>query len=567
MRLLSRVLRPPVLLFVGGGAVGVCLAVALGDTVGSLWDRVTSKAERSWAAWVADTRPPADEWVGHGFRLEPHATGLDFPARLVRASGSSMRDDGDPMYFVAELPGAIRLVTKAGQVHTVATGLLNFDWKPIMEIGLMGLTVEPDSEALFAGMGYWDEVGGVYRNRIERLTLEGSPPKVVQRRVIFDAKNEATIASYCIQFVELGPDGWLYVGVGKGANERDAQDLNRFAGKILRMDLQGRAVPDNPFYDATAPGAPKSYVYAFGFRNPFDIVWDATSSEAVVSDVGPGVDRLLRLRKGLNYCFGSGDGDTVMRSNALYSWGGSSFAPTGVALAPASQFGEGAGTFLYTGLFGPVTRPGPNDGKAILRFPFDSRGALAGAPEVVVKYNGPFFSSVADVIAFPDALYFAEFYGPGDGPPRGKGIVYRVVRSEESDVPDISDDLVGAARGRVLFNTKGCIACHDLGDRSVKEGRALGGVGPRLEKKLGGREYEKKLDAYLTRSGATFVKNRPKYELLKRLNGPSRVRRWFRLHLADPRFDHPEGKMMAYDMLDARDVDALADLLLGERYR
>ncbi len=41
-------------------------------------------------------------------------------------------------------------------------------------------------------------------------------------------------------------------------------------GKILRLDpLTGNGVPSNPYYDATAPRAPRSRVWALGLRNPF----------------------------------------------------------------------------------------------------------------------------------------------------------------------------------------------------------------------------------------------------------------------------------------------------------
>lgn len=49
-----------------------------------------------------------------------------------------------------------------------------------------------------------------------------------------------------------------------------AQMINSFSGKVLRMDPNtGNGLPSNPFYDATAPRAPRSRVWALGLRNPY----------------------------------------------------------------------------------------------------------------------------------------------------------------------------------------------------------------------------------------------------------------------------------------------------------
>ena len=47
--------------------------------------------------------------------------------------------------------------------------------------------------------------------------------------------------------------------------------------QILRLTLDGRPAPGNPFGDAT---------YAYGFRNPFGLAWDAYRGRLVMSEVG-----------------------------------------------------------------------------------------------------------------------------------------------------------------------------------------------------------------------------------------------------------------------------------------
>ena len=48
-----------------------------------------------------------------------------------------------------------------------------------------------------------------------------------------------------------------------------SQLIDSHCGKILRIDpATGEGLPSNPFYDAAAPSAPRSRVWALGFRNP-----------------------------------------------------------------------------------------------------------------------------------------------------------------------------------------------------------------------------------------------------------------------------------------------------------
>lgn len=51
-----------------------------------------------------------------------------------------------------------------------------------------------------------------------------------------------------------------------------AQLVNTHNGKVLRIDPDtGDGLPSNPFFDPLAPDAPRSRVWALGFRNPFRI--------------------------------------------------------------------------------------------------------------------------------------------------------------------------------------------------------------------------------------------------------------------------------------------------------
>ncbi|WP_089942047.1 PQQ-dependent sugar dehydrogenase [Candidatus Entotheonella palauensis] len=69
-----------------------------------------------------------------------------------------------------------------------------------------------------------------------------------------------------------------------------SQLINSHAGKILRLDpATGDGVPSNPFFDASAPRAPRSRVWALGLRNPFRMALRPESGSSVAADGDPGV--------------------------------------------------------------------------------------------------------------------------------------------------------------------------------------------------------------------------------------------------------------------------------------
>jgi len=536
-----------------GVLLGIALTVLAGPRVRELSARIQSKLARELGELRGAEADGSGWQPATGYALEVHARELDYPVRIVFRPGARP-DAAGPLYYVAELPGRIRWIDAAGASHVLTEGLLNFEWPELTELGLMGLAIAPDASGLYLTLTYWDAAAGVYRNRIDRLELGPDGTTAGERRTLLDLAGEATVASYCIQFVSVGPDGKLYVGVGKGGDPTSSQDEDLFAGKILRLLPDGSAAPDNPFFDPAAPTAARSYVYALGFRNPFDLTWDPVSGSAFVSDVGPGIDRVLRLERGRNYCFGDASGEDAMRCNALYTWGpGGGYAPTGITTWSDS---------LVVGLFGAVHMPGPNRGKHVERFALDDVGALESGSTPVVSYTGAYFSSVTDIDVLDGNLYFLDLYGTGNLSHRGKGVVYRLKPSAAAALPN---GVPGARSGAELFAGLGCAACHTRAQSDAPlEGPALDpGFGARLVERLDGAAYAQLLDELAARPGQYFAERRELYAQLRASSGRARARLWFSEHLRDPRFDNPEGKMPAFAALDEAELETLTDFVLG----
>ncbi len=69
-----------------------------------------------------------------------------------------------------------------------------------------------------------------------------------------------------------------------------ALNIHSLNGKILRLDPEtGSGAPSNPFYDPADPDAPRSRVWALGFRNPYRFMWVPETGSHFAEDGDPGV--------------------------------------------------------------------------------------------------------------------------------------------------------------------------------------------------------------------------------------------------------------------------------------
>jgi hypothetical protein len=94
--------------------------------------------------------------------------------------------------------------------------------------------------------------------------------------------------------LQFGPDGLLYDGLGDGGSggdpHKNAQNLGRLLGKILRIDPSKRSggrpygIPStNPFVGRK--GA-RPEIYAYGLRNPWRFSFDRSTGDMTIADVG-----------------------------------------------------------------------------------------------------------------------------------------------------------------------------------------------------------------------------------------------------------------------------------------
>lgn len=91
----------------------------------------------------------------------------------------------------------------------------------------------------------------------------------------------------------------LLLASGDGFDYREsAQIRNSMLGKVLRMDLNGKAKADNPF----AADKAAAFLWTMGHRNPQALLFDEQSGVVYSHEHGPaGGDEINIIKKGLNY--------------------------------------------------------------------------------------------------------------------------------------------------------------------------------------------------------------------------------------------------------------------------
>lgn len=255
-------------------------------------------------------------------------------------------DDNGRMY-VWEKKGVVRVVDTAGNLYPAPLVDLSEEVSNWKDHGLMGFTLDND----FLANGYFyllyaldlhhyhyygtpdyhpdstvtwkPTIGRVVRYRADPTTaylrvLEGSR-KVLMGETLADGI-PLMYEFHGLGALLMGEDGTLLVSAGDGTSnggpdtggdaygtmaseaiasgiitpDEDlgsyrAQYLANYNGKIMRIDPEtGAGLASNPFYQADAPRAPQSRIWAYGLRNPYRIQIRPNSGSHYAEDGDPG---------------------------------------------------------------------------------------------------------------------------------------------------------------------------------------------------------------------------------------------------------------------------------------
>lgn len=218
----------------------------------------------------------------------------------------------------------IVVVKRSGRVRTIGP-VSGQQVASGSEAGLLGLAIDPqDPTSVFAYLSTAQD------NRVVRMSYRNG--RLADTRVI-------------IEGIPLGPgihqggrlafdnSGSLFVSTGDAGKPELAQDTGSMAGKILRVDTDGKPHPDNPF---------NNRVFSYGHRNVQGLAFDA-QGRLWASEFGADAsDELNRIKRGGNYGWPevegmSGDKDTeFVEPQAI--WPTDDASPAGIAITRGTVF-------------------------------------------------------------------------------------------------------------------------------------------------------------------------------------------------------------------------------------
>lgn len=501
----------------------------------------------------------AANWaVSPGFALSVDTSGYDMPTALafVPRGGPGPKD---PLYFVTELRGQVKVVTNDRTVSVFATVPAFKAAQPIpagSQAGLAGICLDPDRGYVFVTYTYEDD-GGVLRNNISRFetdpgTFDLRPTAERSFTSIFDDVQSAP--AHQIGNCQVS-NGKLFVGVGDGGNPSAAGDVDQLLGKVLCLTTDGRPCPSNPF---ARSGGPRRFVWAYGFRNPFGV--EVVGDKVFVAENGIDIDRFLTARKGQDHHWNGSDASIGVGADVVFS---PPFSPVQLAYhADGILSRDWKSTFLMAAA-GDL---GSRDAKeklfvGVVALSYDAElTEPTGPPRPLAQHRGETVQSVAAMDLGPDGVYFAELLPTA-------GEVSRVLRIRYD--PENEHDFVigarGGPRGLVLMEKYGCSSCHSLGDGGD------GGIAPsldpfglswRLRPRLNSAEYDDQVARVDRLEREPFLSYREERRSVLDSAGDERVIEWIKYKILEPRFDDPEAQMPDVGASED-DAEAIAEYLAG----
>jgi len=288
------------------------------------------------------------------FAVAPQAHAQDLKAVTVAQGLSSP-------WGLAFLPGGRFLVTeKSGRLRIVeADGKLSAPLEGLPAVsaagqcGLLDVVLDPQFASnqrfffTFAEPAAAGQSGN--STAVGRARLVGD--KLVDVRTIFSQQPKVSSNLHCGSRIVFARDGTLWVGLGdRFSRKDDAQDLANHLGKIVRLDVDGKAPADNPFVK-TAGAAPE--VFSLGHRNIQGMALHPVTGELWEAEHGPqGGDEINVISAGRNYGwpvvthgrnYGLGtrigeEGPKAGFEPALKLWVPKSVAPSGLAFVTSDRY-------------------------------------------------------------------------------------------------------------------------------------------------------------------------------------------------------------------------------------
>lgn len=275
--------------------------------------------------------------------------------------------DGDDWLFVAQRVGVIRILDENREMLDPA--FLDITDRVLaggIEQGLLGLAFHPDYATNGRFFVYYTDKGG--RRQLSEFSVSVSDPSRANpesEKVLFELEQppNATDIRHYGGNVHFGPDGYLWVSLGDGADSRaQGQDPNTMFATISRIDVDSgdpyAIPPDNPFVEGG--GAPE--VWAYGLRNPWRFSFDPVDGLVYIADVGHADQEEINVvpmsEGGYNFgwsdvegtrCFHVQDCDLSLYTSPVLTYSHEEgLSVTGGFVYRGEEIPELAGTYFYS---------------------------------------------------------------------------------------------------------------------------------------------------------------------------------------------------------------------------
>ncbi|MGH9050768.1 MAG: PQQ-dependent sugar dehydrogenase [Acidimicrobiia bacterium] len=252
--------------------------------------------------------------------------------------------------------GTMLFTEKSGAISAYLGGVKRqlgtvSDVRVMSEGGLLGMAIHPDygSGSNFIYVCYASRSNDV---RVVRFTVDLAYPAdsalSVQTPIVTGMPWTSGRHSGCRP--RFGSDGMLWITTGDSATGIVPVDLDSLGGKVLRIEADGNAAPDNPDLGGD------DRIYTYGHRNVQGIAFQPGTGQAYSVEHGPGRDdEINRLIPGGNYGW---DGDNNNNSiyeesvpmtdtgqfpsavGAVWSSGSPTIAPSGATFLSGAQWGS-----------------------------------------------------------------------------------------------------------------------------------------------------------------------------------------------------------------------------------
>ncbi|NOS55217.1 MAG: glucose dehydrogenase, partial [Cyclobacteriaceae bacterium] len=206
---------------------------------------------------------------------------------------------------------------------------------------MIGIALDPDFATNNFIYLYYTVNTAPLKNRISRFTADGDVAMAGSEQFVLELDNLSTATNHNGGSLAFGIDGKLYVAVGDNANTSFPQNLDTYHGKILRINKDGTAPTDNPFFSTTTSEQRKR-IWAYGLRNPYTFSIQPGTGKILVNDVGQNAWEEINDASvgGRNFGWPTTEGPTTNPSftSPLYAYNHSTGTPTGCAITGGTYF-------------------------------------------------------------------------------------------------------------------------------------------------------------------------------------------------------------------------------------